>query len=114
QSPPGPHGSPESTSLVGAATLPVIALPVIVRFVGVAPSAAGGTDTPPPSASNVVSKAEWVTPPVIVTSRMVTVGSLEPPSVPTVITGPPPLIVVRPAPAPSIARLLVIAKPPRY
>src|ERR1700749_773092 len=112
QSPIGPHDIWESTSLVGAATLPVIALAMMVSVVAAEPSADGGTNTPPPSASNVLSKAEFVTPPVTVTSRIVTVGSLEPSIVPTVITGPPPLIVVRAGPDPSTVRLLVMANPP--
>ena len=53
-------------------------------------------------------------PPVIVTPSIDAVGSLEAPNVPIVSTGPPPLIVVRPDPAPRSLTFLSIVKPPAY
>jgi hypothetical protein len=53
-----------------------------------------------------------VTPPVIVTPLIETVGSLDAPKLPTVITEPPPLMIVAPAPAPTNLTLLSIVKPP--
>jgi hypothetical protein len=51
---------------------------------------------------------------VIVTPLIQTVGSLAAPKVPIVITGPPPLMIVEPAPAPTSCRRLSIVKPPSY
>src|SRR5262249_62149743 len=79
----------------------------------------GGTWMPPPAAQapalpvhGTDSGLERVTPPVIVTPLIETVGSLEAPKVPIVITGPPPLMTVLPAPAPASLTLTLIVKPP--
>src|SRR5437667_12854274 len=102
----GGQGSPESMAVVGATLLPVITLFAIVTVAPGAKLAAGGTEIPPPSAitlspTNAAAKLECVTPPVIVTPRIETAGSLAAKASPIVITGPPPLTIVRPAPAPT-------------
>ena len=94
----------------------------LFEIVTVAPrskSAPGGTEIPPPAAKTfssptnaVDSGLEVVTAPVIVTPSIETVGSVSAKSVPIVRAGPPPLIVVAPAPAPRRARLFVIVTPP--
>ncbi len=103
-----PHGSPEGTVDAGAARFPVTTLSLIVTVAPRPPSAAGGTSMPPPNASGL----ELLTPPVIVTPLIVTVGSVPAPSSPIVNTGPPPLITVEPAPEPSSLTLASIVIPP--
>src|SRR5262245_10141926 len=121
-----PHGGNGTLSL-GATRLPVMALFVIVT---VAPpprslhppplkSVLGGTSMPPPAAQTpsfplhgTDSGLERVTPPVIVTPLIVTVGSLAAKIWPIVITGPPPLMIVEPGPAPVSVRLLSMVNPP--
>src|SRR5580700_4548714 len=96
-----PQEKPASTEVVGAAVLPVMTLFEIVTVAPVAKFAAGGTKMPPPSAitpssptSAVDTGLDPVTPLVTVTPRIATVGSVVAPNIPTVITGPPPLIIV--------------------
>src|SRR5262245_56653901 len=121
-----PHGSNATVSL-GATRLPVMTLLLIVT---VAPppnslhappleSVAGGTCTRPPAAHTpslpvhgTDSGLVRVSPPVIVTPSIETVGSLAAKISPIVITGPPPLMVVRPGPAPASLTLTSIVKPP--
>src|SRR5512142_337625 len=71
-------------------------------------SVLGGTSMPPPAAQTpsfpvhgIDSGLERVTPPVIVTPSTETVGSLDAKIRPIVMTGPPPLMIVRPGPAPA-------------
>src|SRR5439155_26772412 len=94
---------------------------VIVTVAPPAKSAPAGIWTPPPAAktpswpvNGVEIGLDRVTPPVIVTPSIVTVGSFAAPKVPIVSTGPPPLIVVRPDPAPTSLTLLSIVNPPSY
>src|SRR5438445_13112491 len=113
----GGHGSPESIAVVGATRLPVMTLFVIVTVAPGEKFAAGGTEIPPPTAitpgpTNASAKLECVTPPVMVTPLIETVGSPAALKVPIVITGPLPVIVVAPAPAPLRLRFLSIVKPP--
>src|SRR5437868_122851 len=118
--PPGQDG-PNGSVLVGATRLPVMALFVIVTVAPPLKSAFGGISTPPPSAitpssptNGMDSGLERVTPPVIVTPSIETAGSLEAPKAPIVSTGPPPLMMVEPAPAPTMSRLTSIVTPPAY
>src|SRR3954469_7512767 len=60
------------------------------------------------------SRLPIASPPVTVTPRIVTVGSLAAPATPIVSTGPPPLIVVELGPAPTILTLTSIVTPPAY
>ncbi len=53
-----------------------------------------------------------MTPPVIVTPLIETVGSVEPLVTPIVITGPPPRMIVAAAPEPTSRTLLAIVIPP--
>ena len=53
-----------------------------------------------------------VSPPVIVTPAIVIVGSRGAPGVPSVSTGPPPLMIVEDAPVPISRRLLSMLTPP--
>jgi hypothetical protein len=82
-------------------------------------SVLGGTSMPPPAAQTpsfplhgIDSGLDRLTPPVIVTPSIETVGSLAAKILPTVITGPPPLMIVRPGPAPAILTLRSIVNPP--
>ena len=92
------------------------------RIVTVAPGAPspGGTKTPPPNTCAVPPKRkpgrgglDVVRPPVILTRAIDTLGGLADPGSPIVTTGPPPRIVVAPAPAPLRLTLFVIVMPPR-
>jgi hypothetical protein len=94
----------------------------LLAIVTVAPpleSPGGGTSIPPPDAKTpswpkkgVDSGLEWVTPPVIMTPVIETVGSPAAPTVPIVTTGLPPLMIVASEPAPTRRRLLSIVMPP--
>src|SRR6266849_4676362 len=123
-----PPGQPKDAVLLGATRLPVMTLLVIVTVApppnssaahGPPRSVLGGTSMPPPAAHTpsfpahgTDSGLERVTPPVIVTPPIETVGSLAAKIWPIVITGPPPLMIVRPGPAPTSLTLLSIVKPP--
>ena len=104
---------------MGATRLSVTTVFVIVTVAPRVKSAPGGISTPPPVAktpsrpvSGVETGLDRVTPPVIVTPSTVTVGSLSANAWPIVITGPPPSMIVEPAPAPTSFTLLLIVKPP--
>src|ERR1700712_3525495 len=73
----GPVGQAWSPGFAaaGATALPVMTLSLMVRFAPRPEFAAGGTEMPPPKARLRWRCAVRVTPPVIVTPRMVTVGS---------------------------------------
>src|SRR6266849_617319 len=121
-----PHGANGTVSF-GATRLPVMTLLLIVS---VAPppkslhapplkSVLGGTSMPPPAAQTPAfpvhgtdSGLERVAPPVIVTPLIETVGSLAAKIWPIVMTGPPPLMIVLPAPAPIRLALTSTVKPP--
>src|SRR5215831_7291920 len=118
---PAGQGGPNGKVVVGATRLPVMALFLILTVAPPLKSAFGGISTPPPSAitpsspaNGVDSGLERVTPPVIVMPSMDTVGSLNAPNVPIVSTGPPPRMVVNPAPAPTTSTLASIVTPPAY
>jgi hypothetical protein len=92
-----------------------------VTVAPVASSAAGGISMPPPSAvarSKSVEQVgpqcplELVSPPVSLTRRIATFGSVAAPRTPIVSTGPPPRIVVAPARAPTRVSDLSIVIPP--
>src|SRR5262245_17655143 len=119
------HGSPSGhcaspgTVSVGATRFPLMTLLVILTVAPPLKSAFGGISTPPPAAktpsrpvNGVDSGLERVTPPVIVTPSIETVGSSEAPNSPIVSTGPPPLMIVRPAPAPTSLMLTASVPPP--
>src|SRR5262245_48009941 len=117
-SPPGQSASPGTVS-VGATRFPLMTLFAIVTVAPPLKSAFGGISTPPPAAktpscpvNGVDSGLERVTPPVIVTPSIETVGSSEAPNSPIVSTGPPPLMIVWPAPAPTSLTLTSIVTPP--
>jgi hypothetical protein len=81
--------------------------------------ASGGISTPPPAANapstpvnGTDSGLDRVTPPVMVTLLIDTVGSLDAPKVPMVSTGPPPRIMVAADPAPRSWTLVVMVTPP--
>jgi hypothetical protein len=104
---------------VGATRFPLMTLFAIVIVAPPLKSALGGISTPPPAAktpscpvNGVDSTLDRVTPPVMVTPSIETVGSSEAPNSPTVSTGPPPLMIVRPAPAPTSLMLTSIVAPP--
>jgi hypothetical protein len=94
----------------------------LLAIVTVAPplkSALGGISTPPPAAktpswpvNGVDSGLDRVMPLVIVTPSIETVGSTTAPNSPIVTTGPPPLMIVRLAPAPTSLTLTSIVTPP--
>src|SRR5438128_2548877 len=101
QLPPPGQGGPKGTVSVGATRLPVITLLLIVTVAPPLKSALGGISMPPPAANTpscptngVGCGFDRVTPPVIVTPSMETVGSVDSPKAPIVSTGPPPLITV--------------------
>ena len=96
-----------------ATVLPVMTLSEIVTVAPVwnGNDPAWGMRTPPPCVT-AWSGTDVLTPPVIVTSLIETVGSVAANSTPIVSTGPPPLIVVRADPAPTICTLFVTATPP--
>src|SRR6266511_3937815 len=78
------QGGPKGRVAVGATRLPVMTLSVIVTVAPPVKSALGGISTPPPSANTpswptngIDSGLERVTPPVIVTPSIETVGSLD-------------------------------------
>src|SRR5712691_9536750 len=115
------HVPPQDPVLLGATRLSVMTLFVIVTVAPPLNSALGGISMPPPAANTpswpvngIDSGLERVTPPVIVTPSIETVGSLEAPKVPIVRTGPPPLMIVWAEPAPASLTLLSIVKPPSY
>ena len=73
--------------------------------------------TPPPNAKcamRVSNSVEVVTPPLIVTPLIATVGGSGANGAPMVSTGPPPWMLVRCAPAPRSSTLTSIFTPPRY
>src|SRR5437868_3106541 len=76
--------------------------------------------TPPADETNVIGPFGVVTlvatPPVIVTplSETVNLSASTAPATPIVSTGPPPRIVVRPAPEPTTVTLLSSVTPPAY
>src|SRR2546421_1673432 len=105
------QGMPESVAADGAVRLPLITLSLIVSVAPGAKFAACGTSIPPPRATNG-NGLDVFRPPVIVTLAIDTVGSLDAFNTPTITTGPPRLINVKPAPAPTSWRLLSIVKPP--
>ena len=117
----GPSGQmgPKGTVSVGPTRLPVISLFLIVTAAPPLKSAFGGTSIPPPVATTLGASTQaidnglvCVTPPVTVTPSMTTVGSVAAPNVPMVMTGPPPLMIVRPAPAPMSLTLTSTVIPP--
>ena len=83
----------------------------IVTVAPVALPAPDGIHTPPPRAANGRG-AESLNPPVMVTRLIETVGWSIPSGSPIVTTGPPPSIVVAPAPAPTSCTLFEIVIPP--
>src|SRR5215467_8872019 len=114
--PPPAHANPFEAAAASAA----FAVMTLLVMVTVAPPlkwALGGISTPPPNADSwqwpTDPGVERVTPPVMVTASIETVGSVVAPKDPIVITGPPPLMAVEPAPAPTIFTLTPIVKPPR-
>src|SRR2546422_9080285 len=68
----------------------------------------------PRGPGNTPERGEGVPPPVMSPPPIETVGSLAASKVPIVITGPPPLMIVRPGPAPTSLTLVSIVKPPLY
>src|SRR5262249_4761308 len=120
------HGG-NGTLALGATRLPVMALFVIVT---VAPpprslhppplkSVLGGTSMPPPAAQTpsfplhgTDSGLERVTPPVIGTPLIVTVGSPPAKLGPVVMPGPPPLMIVDRGPPRVSVGLLSRVTPP--
>src|SRR5580692_7549400 len=120
------QGMPESILAVGSTLLPVMTLS---ETVSVAPTkdASGGTSIPPPAAHRPSSPKiavdpglVWAMPPVMVTPRIETVGSLEARTSPIVSTlvvnpsasTPPPLMIVALGPAPTICTLTSTVTPP--
>src|SRR5919198_4471812 len=113
--PLGPTSADDATFRV--AWLPLITLLLIESVVPGPKSAAGGTRIPPPAANTPAGRKgnaglELFEPPVTVTPEMLTVGSLSANSSPTVRTGPPPLMIVAAALAPTRLTLLSIVTPP--
>ena len=113
------QGGPKGAVSLGATRLPVMTLFAIVTVAPPLKSALGGISTPPPAAktpswpvNGVDSGLDRVMPPVIVTPSIETVGSDEAPNSPIVSTGPPPLMIVRLAPAPTSLTLTSIVTPP--
>src|SRR5262245_41795002 len=118
--PPGQSASPGTVSL-GATRLPLMTLFAIVTVAPPLKSALGGISTPPPAAKTPScpvngsdSGLDRVTPSVIVTPSIETVGSDEAPNSPIVTTGPPPLMTVLLAPAPTSLTLASTVTPPSY
>jgi hypothetical protein len=101
-----PHSG---TALCGATLFWLMTLSLIVTVAPVASPAAGRIEIPPPKVTNESGVAS-LSPPVIVTRLIETVG-LTTPS-PIVTTGPPPSIVVAPAPEPTSCKLFKIVIPP--
>src|SRR6188472_1230720 len=118
---PAGHGGPNGSAVVGTARLPLMMLSLTVTVAPRLNPAAGLTLSPPPAANTPLtptkacdSPLEVVTPPLIVTPVITTVGWFAARKSPTLTTGPPPRIVVASAPAPTSLTLLVIASGPRY
>src|SRR6266567_5052781 len=115
--PPPAHANPFEAA-AGSAAFAVMTLLVMVTVAPPLKWALGGISTPPPNAESwqwpTDSGVERVTPPVMVTASIETIGSVVAPKDPIVITGPPPLMAVETAPAPTIFTLTPIVKPPRY
>src|SRR5207248_2294161 len=110
---PPPHKTPDGEGDVdwGAARLPVMRLSSIVTVAPMLPLADAGTSMPPPAVKEGAG-FDVLTPPVIVTPLIVTVGSLGASASPIVTTGPPPLMIVVSTPAPINFRFLSIVIPP--
>src|SRR5262245_40377398 len=120
QGPLGQSGPMGAVSL-GATRLPVMTLFAMVTLAPPLKSALGGISTPPPAATTPSwpvngsdSGLDRVMPSVIVTPSMETVGSDEAPYSPIVTTGPPPLMTVLLAPAPTSLTLTSTVNPPSY
>jgi hypothetical protein len=102
---------PQSPLAEGAVLLPVMTLLLIVTVAPVAKPAAGTTERPPPCGMKDTGETVFE-PPVIVTALMLTVGSELAFGSPIVTTGPPPSMMVFPAPAPMSDTLTLIVIPP--
>jgi hypothetical protein len=91
----------------------VITLSLIDTVAAVAfPVSGPGMTTPPPSATHVSPPLPVVSPPVIVTPPIDTVGAARPERSPIITTGPPPRMIVDDAPAPNNWTLFAISMPP--